>query len=677
MKIKALRLPLFLAFILLGTTLLAQKNPTAEADKAFEARSYYSAVDLYKKAYNKVRSSEDKKEVLYKIGFCYYKIEDYKNSQAWLGKAIKAGYSKPDAQLMYAKTMQNQGLYDKAVVEFSKYKELNPSDPNVDQYIKNCEMAQDWVDNPTRYLVERDPVLNSKQRDFSPTWTDKRHTSIAFTSTREGSIGDNLDPNSGDYFSSIWQSEQDKKSKKWMVPNIVDENQNIINTGKANEGSACMDSRFKTLYITRCSSEKKATLGCGIYVTKQTGNMWSEPELIPLSKDPAAAVGHPSIGLKDEYLFFASDMKGGHGGKDIWFAKWDKKAKEWTNVTNLGPKINTAGDEMFPYIHEDGRLFFASDGHPGMGALDIFVAQRKGTEDAWEDVQNMKYPINSSYNDFGIIFEGTANMGYLTSDRPGTRGLDDIWGFRVPPLKFIIAGTITDVDNGAALPGVLVKLIGTDGSTVELKTDELGYYEFDQVTGSTERYIKPETSYTLQVSKEDYLSGKGQETTVGLIESTKLVHDFKLQSIKKQEIRFPQVLYDLGKWDLQVNDSVNSKDSLDYLYQTLIDNPTLVIELMSHTDTRDTDQRNQVLSQKRAQSCVDYLVSKGIPSDRMEPKGYGESQPLISDEEIAKLPTTAEKEAAHQVNRRTTFRVLRTDYVPAAPPAPEGTGTEN
>ena len=232
MQIKAVRLPLFLTFILVATTLLAQKNPTAEADKAFEARSYYSAVDLYKKAYNKVRSSEDKKEVLYKIGFCYYKIEDYKNSQAWLGKAIKAGYSKPDAQLLYAKTMQNQGLYDKAVVEFSKYKELNPSDPNVDQYIKNCEMVQDWVDNPTRYLVERDPVLNSKQRDFSPTWTDKRHTSIAFTSTREGSIGDNLDPNSGDYFSSIWQSEQDKKSKKWMVPNIVDENQNIINTGK-------------------------------------------------------------------------------------------------------------------------------------------------------------------------------------------------------------------------------------------------------------------------------------------------------------------------------------------------------------------------------------------------------------------------------------------------------------
>lgn len=675
MKLKVLRIPLMFLLILVGSNLLAQKNPTAEADKAFNVRSYHSAITLYKKSYSKVRSSADKKEVLYKIGYSYYKIEDYDNAKAWLGKAIKAGYPEPDAQYYYAKTMRRQGLYDKAIVEFSKYKEINPSDPRADKYIQECETAQEWLDNPTRYVVERDPVLNSKKRDFSPAWADKKHTSLIFTSTREGSVGDNVDVNSGDYFSSLWYTKQDKKSKKWMVPNIVDEGNNVINNGTANEGSSTPDSRYKTVYFTRCMTGKKAIMGCGIYVSKKVGTQWSETELIPLTKCDTCAVGHPSIGMKDTYLFFASDMPGGYGGKDIWFAKYDKKAKAWGSVTNLGSDVNTEEDEMFPYIHDDGRLFFASEGHPGMGAFDIFVAERNGTTDSWGNIENLKSPMNSSYNDFGIIFDGKKNRGYLSSDRPGGRGLDDIWSFRVPPLKFIIAGTITDVDDGSALAGVNIKLIGTDGSTVELKSDELGYYEFDQVPGSPNRYIQGETSYTLQVSKEEYLAGKGQETTVGLMESTKLVHDFKLQSIKKNEIRFPEVRYDLGKWELQVNDSVNSKDSLDFLYQTLIDNPTIVVELMSHTDTRDSDKRNQVLSQKRAQSCVDYLVSKGIPEGRMEAKGYGESSPVISDAEIAKLPTKAEKEAAHQVNRRTTFRVLRDDYVPATPePAIEQEG---
>jgi len=666
MKLKLLRLPLMLLFIMLGSSVIAQKNPTAKADKAFDSRSYYEAIALYKKSYKDVRTSDQKKEVLYRIGYSYYKIEDYDNAKAWLGKAVKAGYSNPDAQLYYAKTVQNQGNYDKAIIEFTKYKELKSADvEKAERYIMECEMGQEWLDNPTRYVVEKDPVLNSKKRDFSPAWADKRHSTLIFTSTREGSAGDNVDVNSGDYYSSLWFTKQDKKSKKWMVPNLMDDGSNIINNGAANEGSSSMDARYKTIYFTRCMTEKKSTMGCGIYWSKKIGKQWSETELVPLGKSDTSTFGHPSVGLKDQYLFFASDLPGGYGGKDIWFAKWDKKKKTWVNPKNLGSSVNTDGDEMFPYIHDDGRLFFASDGHPGMGALDIFVAERKGTEDVWENVKNMKSPINSSYNDFGILFDGTNNRGYFTTDRPGGRGLDDIWSFRVPPLKFIIAGTITDVDDGSALSNVAVKLTGTDGSSIEIKSDELGYYEFDQVAGSSERYIKGETSYTLMVTKEGYLSGKGQETTLDLTESTKLVHDFKLQSIRKKEIVFPKVLYDFNKWDLQVNDSVNSKDSLDFLYQTLIDNPTLVIELMSNTDTRGTVQANETLSQKRAQSCVDYLESKGIPGDRMVAKGYGESQPLISDAEIAKLPTKVEKEAAHQVNRRTTFRVLRDDYVPA------------
>mgnify|MGYP003635531052 CR=1 FL=1 len=675
MKFFVLRLPFVLMFMFLGSSLLAQKSATKEADAKFKSHSYYEAVVLYKAAYSKEKSNAGKKLILYRIGYSYFKMEDFDNAKGWLSKAIKSGYKDPEAQFYYAETMRRTGLYDQAIVEFKKYKELNPSDARADQYISECKKAQEWLDNPSRYLVEKDPVINSKKADFAPAWADKRHQSIMFTSTKEGSVGDNVDEITGQSYSSIWYSKQDKKSRKWMTPTLIDEG--VINNGTANEGSASADSKFKTVYFTRCLTKKKSRLGCSIYVTKKVGSAWGEPELIPLSKSDTSVVGHPSIGLKDQYLFFASDMPGGFGGKDIWYVKYDKKGKSWGEAINCGGDVNTSGDEMYPFIHEDGRLFFASNGHPGMGSLDIFSADRVGVTDVWNNVQNMKSPINTSYNDFAIIFDGLANRGYLSSDRPGGRGMDDIWSFRVPPLKFILAGTISDVDDGTPISDVSIKLIGTDGSTVESKTDELGYYEFDQIPGGTERYIKDETSYTLEFSKKSYLNGSGQETTLGRTESTKIVHDVKMQSIKKNEIRFPEVRYDLAKWELQVNDSVNSKDSLDFLYQTLIDNPTLVVELMSHTDARGTDKNNQILSQKRAQSCVDYLESKGIPAGRMIAKGYGETMPVIAEDVINSLPTKEEKEAAHQKNRRTTFRVIRDDYV-AAPATPEeGDATES
>lgn len=677
MKLNVLRLPLFLIFIFLGNSLLAQKKATAAADAQYESQSYFEAISLYKSSYTKEKSAAGKKKILYRIGHSYFMIQDYDNAKSWLSKAIKAGYKDPIAQYYYAETLKRQGLYDEAIVEFKKYQELDSSDKRAEQSIKECEKAQEWLDNPTRYIVEKDPVLNSKKSDFSPIWGDKRHQSLMFTSTREGSVGDNVDPITGQSFSSIWSTTQDKKSKKWMVPNIIDEG--VINNGEANEGSACFDSRFKTVYFTRCMTKKKTRLGCAIYTSKKVGTQWGETEMLPLVKNDTSIAGHPSIGLKDQYLFFASDMPGGFGGKDIWYVKYNKKGKTWSDPVNLGSEINTSGNEMFPYIHEDGRLFFASDGHPGMGSLDIFVSDRVGTTDKWNNVQNMRSPINSSYNDFGIVFDGLKDRGYITTDRPGGRGSDDIWSFRIPPLKFILAGTITDVGDGSAIPGVNVKLIGTDGSTVEVKTDELGYYEFDQIPGGTQRYINNETSYTIEVSKESYLNGKGQETTVGLTESTKLVHDFKLQGFSPDvAIVFPEVRYDLAKAELQVNDEVNSKDSLDFLYNTLIDNPTIVIELMAHTDSRGKDAANMKLSQRRAQSCVDYLISKGIPADRMVAKGYGESKPKIDDATIKALPTREEQEAAHQKNRRTEFRVLRDDYVPA--PTPEqapGEGTES
>lgn len=658
--------------LLFSLTIQAQKDFTAEADAAYNNYSFYEAIELYKKAYSKEKKTAEKKRILFHIGRSYYELQDNAQAENWLKKAVLAGHPDPNGQYYLADAIRKQGRFDEALAEFEKFKKENPSDPRGAVGVESCQLAQEWKDNPTRYFVEPEPLLNSKQYDFSPTWAGKGFNEVIFTSTREGSTGNALDPNTGENYSALWYSKRDKKGK-WMVPTLLNE---VINTEESNEGSSAMDKRFRQLYFTRCESKKNKTLGCEIYTARKQGRNWAEPVMIEIKKPDTSVVGHPAVGLNDMYMFFASDMPGGKGGKDIWMMKYQKREKKWSDPVNVDG-VNTAGDEMFPFIHNDGRLFFASNGHPGMGGLDLFVAERSGTSDKWGSVQNMKFPMNSAANDFGITFEGDKERGYFTSDRDGGRGGDDIWSFRIPPLKFIIDGVVSDLETGQPIADATIKLVGTDGSSVEIQTDELGYFEFDAKEGGSgeeDRYVKENTSYTMEVSKEKYLNAKGQETTVGVEKSTRFKHDFKLQPFS-DEIEFPEVRYDLARWELQVNDSVNSKDSLDYLYQTLLDNPNIVIELQAHTDTRGGDEANMELSRKRAQSCVDYLISKGVDGERMEPRGYGETQPRLTDDFIYALPTKEEQEAAHQKNRRTTFTILRDDYVPKPKPE-EGTEEE-
>ena len=400
-------------------------------------------------------------------------------------------------------------------------------------------------------------------------------------------------------------------------------------------------------------------------------------------------------------------MPGGQGENDIWYSKFDKKGAKWGDPVNLGSSINTPGNDGYPFIHDDGTLYFASTGHLGMGGFDIYKAEKKG-DDSWGNVTNMKYPINSAGDDFGIIFEGKKERGYLSSNREGTHGEMDIWSFVLPPLLFKIEGVVTDCKFKETIPGITIKLVGSDGSSVETKTDAAGYYSFAE--NGTGRYVNPNTSYviTTQVGNEiktlqatqGFLnsSDKVKETTVGVEEAKTFQHDFCLVPIQK-EIRFPDVLYDLGSAALRPE----SQDSLNFLYQTLIDNPTFVIELSSHTDYRGSDPANQKLSEARAKSCVDYLVSKGIPAARMKPVGYGEKHPLVvfdtdgktvlftlTEQYINKTTKGQPKEvyeALMQKNRRTVFGVLSKDFVdpnaskdapvtPVVPPKTDDDGGE-
>ncbi|HET6245264.1 MAG: OmpA family protein [Bacteroidetes bacterium] len=650
MKIIRIILCLFIVAFFCGAA-SAQKSFVKDADNSYSEAKFFEAIELYKKAYSKEKNKAVKAEILFQLGECYFNTVDPKQAEKWYQKAIKAKFPDPIAVLRLAEVYKAMGNYPQAIVEFNNYKALNPSDKRGEDGVVSSEMAQKWIDEPTRYVVLPETQLNSKQYEFSPTYADKKNNTLIFTSTREGSAGKTIDVTLGESFSDIYETKRDKNGK-WSTPAPIGGEVNSV----ANEGAACVDSKGRTMFFTRCGVEKNKDMPCKIYTAVKKGNAWTEITLLELSPD-SITVGHPAITKDGNSLFFtASHMEGGFGGRDIWMSTYEKKAKVWTTPVNLGSSINTEKDEMFPFIHENGTLYFSSTGHMGMGGLDIFKAEKTGEK--WGKVENLKYPINSAGDDYGIVFEGTKDRGFLTSNRDGSMGGDDIFSFVLPPLIFVLQGTITDVETKKPINQATIKLIGSDGTSAEVTTDASGTYIFGDK--GNDRYIKSNTTYELTVSAKDYLNAKGKETTVGVTESTTFIKDFALQTTKKKEIAFPEVLYDLAKFTLRPE----SHDSLDFLYQTLIDNPTIVIELNSHTDSRGGQKPNQILSENRAKSCVTYLVSKGIAADRMLAKGYGKDQLLISDAEIAKLKSNEEKEAAHQKNRRTRFKVIRSDYVP-------------
>lgn len=637
-------------FLSLTLQLAAQKSYLDDADHAlYKEEKYFEAIEMYKKAYVKEKGRDVKAEIIFKIAESYRLSDQTEQAEVWYDKSVIAQYADPIARLRLADMRMQNGNYDEALVEYQKYAAEVPSDNRGKIGIEAAKKAQQWKDNPENYIVEPEVLINSEYSDFSPTFTSRKNDQMIFTSTREGSTGTSISDVTGDNFSDLYYSDQDKKGK-WSEPKLVEGED--LNT-EGSEGAAVMNSRRNTLYFTRCMVEKNGYLGCSIYSVKKQGQKYSKSEKIAIASD-SATIGHPALTPDDKVLIFASDLPGGQGGKDLWYIKEEKRG-EWSKPINLGPQINTPQNEMFPYVHENGDLYFASDGHLGMGGLDIFVAKKKG-ENQWGNPENMKSPINSSANDFGIIFDGK-DKGYLTSSREGGRGKDDIWRFYSPEPQFKLICLLKDLETGEVLSAGKVELIGTDGSKVEGETSAEGMAEFD---------IAKNTSYVITASKPGYLNAKGKETTVGVEESKIYSHLYELQPVTEDPIKLPEILYAFNSTEL----TEQAKDSLQELYKTLIDNPTIIIELKANTDSRGSGPYNLKLSQGRAESAVNYLISLGIDAARMVPKGYGEDNLLISDAEINKLATEEEREAAHQLNRRTEFSVLSFDFVPK-PEVPE------
>lgn len=636
----------------------AQKRKAEKAYSAFNAGEYYDAIDQFKSAYSKTKKSDKvtRADLVYMIAECYRLTNDPKNAETWYRLAVRSSNSKPDAQFWLAESIKKNGKYTQAIDEYKKYKQVAPSDARADQEIRACELALDWLRNPEAYTVTELKDLNSRSSDFSPAYGRDDFGMVYFTSSRDGASGKKTHGATGQNFTDIFESKVDKKSK-WSTPIPVDG----INSD-FEEGTPSFSSDYRELYFTRCEAGKREKKGCKIMYSKKTGEKWSDPVNLKILPDSLVSA-HPAISPDGTTLYFVSELAGGFGGKDIWKVTRAISAGAWSQPVNLGPDINTSGDELFPYVREDGTLYFSSDGLIGMGGLDIFKANQQ-PDGSWV-VKNMKPPINSFADDFGIVFEDSNEKGIFSSTRKG-RGNDELYSFELPPLVFSVTGLVKDEKTGSAIPGSVVKLIASDGNSLQAETGSGGDFKFD---------LKADVDYIFLASKRGYLNGKEKETTKGQDKSREFMVTIMLTPIDRP-IELPNILYDFGKWDLRPESMV----SLDKLVETLNDNENITIELMSHTDSRDTEEYNLDLSQKRAQVVVQYLIDKGIAPERLTAKGYGESTPKVVDAAIAaqnpflklgatlseqyinSLANDEQREIAHQINRRTEFKVLRTDY---------------
>ncbi len=655
MKILKFIPSVLLLFISAAT--FAQRGVTFNADKAYESGDYYDAINLYKKAYTKEKNKAKKAEVIFKVAECYRHTNDYKNQEVWYGKAVKAKIKDPNAVLFFANALKYNGKYDEAIVQYESYKKLNGTDPAGELGVQSCTQAQKWKDHPTRFKVENASPINTKYSDFGAVYSNKDHRHIIYTSARVEAMGKNDDGGTGEKFQDLFEATVDKKGK-WSAPKPLLEPVNSTD----NDGAATLSTKGDDMYFTRCDFGKSKIGLCNIYYSRRKGSTWDEPKLLTLAPD-STVVGQPSLSADEQQLYFVSNMPGGQGGYDIYVCAWDKTNKKWGSAVNLGPKINTPEDEMFPFIASDGTLYFSSKGHIGMGGLDIFRTKMNGS--SWDEPINLKYPANTSSDDFAFISDESGETGFLSSNREGGKGNDDIYKWTLPPLVFTVSGKVFDADSRANIEGARIEIFASDGSNIPFNTDKTGSYKFD---------LKPETDYKLVATVPSYLSKQYELSTKGLENSKDFIgdFDFALKSTLKA-IELPNILYDLAKWDLRPE----SKKALDGLIAIMNDNPTIVIELGSHTDSRPIPMSNDTLSQHRAESVVNYLIEKGIDPGRLVAKGYGQHQPRTLDKDIGSfkqgdvltdafiggLKKVPQKEEAHQLNRRTEFRVLRTNFL--------------
>ena len=646
-----------------------------QADKRYNIGEYYQASEMYRQGFRQIDSKDKamRAHVAFQQGECYRILNNAKAVNAYKN-AIRYHYPDSIVYLHYAQVLQFQGKYKEAAAQYDIYLQAHPTDYIATAGIYACSQANTWKKQPTRYKIDLAKEFNAKRSsNFSPTFIGEDADALIFTSNRQEQKSDSKKKVRTSSVTGMpsfnLYSARKNAAGKWEEIELCEglyaetESEEEEGTQKqastAELGVASLSSDGRTMYFTYSKPINGQDLGTKIYVSQRASGEWGEAQELKLFKDSSITVGHPSINASGDTLYFVSDAPGGYGGKDIYMAI--SNGSEWDDIRNLGPQVNTSEDELFPYVRQDGRLYFSSKGHPGYGGLDLFYATRQDT--IWE-IFNMGTPFNTNADDFGITFAGNTENGFFSSNRGQKKGYDLIYSFLLPQLEFIVEGNVTD-NNGQHLSEATLRLIGNDGTNVKTQIRRDGTYRLK---------LNKNTRYAMLVNARGYLNEKQTFTTEGLEDSYTYQHNFVLSPISKP-VKMSNIFFLFGSWEL----TPDSEEGLKALVKLLNDNPNITIELAAHTDLVGQNEANQELSLRRAQTVVDYLIRNGIEQERLTAVGYGEEKPVVVDEILHKqypyLPkeqvldeafittlTAEQQELCNSLNRRTEFRVLKTTY---------------
>lgn len=630
----------------------------SDADDALKRGEYFDAQKIYRKIYNRLTKREDRPlrgEVAFKMGECYSKLNMFARASAAYQNALRYQYPDSMAYLYLGKALQGEGKYAPAIEAYTTFLDYRPDDLQAKEAIKGCNMAIAAKNKPkTRYVVKNAKQFNTKRADFAPMYLDKSYEQIFFTTTNEKVTGDKRSEITGMKKGDIYFSKKNERGQ-WQAPEPVEGELN----SDADEGIISFSPDGQTMYLTKARRSETSNTSVEIYTSRRSDATWSAPQKFEITADTLSAVGHPAVSADGRWLYFTSDMPGGYGGLDIWRIAINDRVG---TLENMGPQINTPGNEAFPYSRTDSLFYFSSDGHPGFGGLDLFKAKLNTTGDYWS-VENMGQPMNSQGDDFGITF-GPGETGYFSSNRGDAKGYDHIFSFELPDIHITISGWVLDKDE-EPVPNAIIRIVGDDGSNQKEVARDDGSFKFN-----LDRGVK----YVMKAGAPGYLNVKQEFESEDMEEDADYGIDFILAAINKPQV-VENIFYDFDKATLRPE----SKTALDELVQIMVENPNVTIELAAHTDRKGSDEYNVGLSERRAQSVVDYLIAAGIDADRLSPKGYGETVPKVVTKRIAReypqFPEGTElneefieslspedQEAADQINRRTEFQVLSLDY---------------
>ncbi|MBR1765532.1 MAG: PD40 domain-containing protein [Bacteroidales bacterium] len=743
MKTLKNRILLLLAAMVMTTGAYAQsKSLAAKADDLFDQNRFIEAVDAYEKAYEKIKDNKaEKNRIYFQIAECYRYTYNYPRAERIYKRLADDEYYKSERKLYFnlAEMCRFQEKFDEAELYYQKYLEMEPKDSYAAKRKQSLIYVNELANNRTRHTVTKKSEWCTDYNDFAPRFVGNDTTKIVFTSARfpEGE-GQGKDPWTDQAFSDIYQVFMDRNGQWISTPEPWDKS-GKINTN-VNEGEPSFTPDGDMVFFSRCDVRENETVRCRIYTstrapqtldnkkkksttkksttkkstTKKKGakngsgtqdeaaaeetkpGEWTEATYVHLG-DTAYTFLYPAISSDGLTLYFSSNMPGGFGEYDLWRATRKSTADDFGRPVNLTSIVNTPGKEIMPVLRNDSLLYFSSDGLPGVGGQDLFYT-KLNPNGKWSVPQNLGIPINSSYDEMSIVFypdESKNNIlerGYFSSNRPyddphnrskqnenrsdKTPPINDnIFYFEIPGLNYAIQGTVRDEKSMQLMKDVRIKLVGSDGTTTETRTDKKGFYKFDSTI------IRRDVVYKMYLSKQSYYSLEGSESTRGYSTNKTIVHDFRMEPVPRRPIVLPQINFELAKTDIQSQ----FMDSLMDLYLVMENNPNLVVEIRAHTDCQPyVGLTNDTLSQRRAQSVVDYLVNRGIERERLVAKGYADRVPRALDEDIAinyngnrydfSAGTVMEcdyiatlsgdrQQAAHSLNRRIEFLVLREDYV--------------